>query len=67
MPSTNHKPVSTVGHTPRQKPASTPTLFTACRDLWRSAPDDFRRDTVAMFLLSPLLLGIAAIAWVMLP
>lgn len=52
---------------PRRRPGSASALFAAWRGLWRSAPADVRRDTAGLFLLTPLLLDVAALAWVMLP
>lgn len=46
---------------------TSPSLFAAWGDLWRSAPADIRRDIAGLFLLAPLILDVAALAWVMLP
>ncbi|WP_374414226.1 hypothetical protein [Novosphingobium colocasiae] len=44
-----------------------PTLFAAWRDLWRCAPDEDRRDVIALIVGTPSMLAVFAIVWVMLP
>lgn len=64
---TNHSHFGAVLQQPRRQSASTPPLLTAWRELWRSAPADVRRDTVALFCWTPTLLEAFVAAWVMLP
>lgn len=63
----DHSPFGAVLQQPPRLPGAVPNLFTAWRDLWRSLPADIRRDTIDLFLLTPLILDVAALTWVMLP
>ena len=64
---TDHSPFAAVLQQPRQRPASTPSLFAAWRDLWRSTPADIRRDVITLFGITPMLVEAFILAWVMLP
>ncbi|PNU04293.1 hypothetical protein [Novosphingobium guangzhouense] len=64
---TNHSHFGAALQQPRRQSGSSPSLLAAWRDLWRSLPYDIRRDTIALFCLTPTLLEAFAFAWVMLP
>ena len=63
----NHSQFGAALQQPRQRPASTPTLFAAWRAVWREAPADVQRDLLRLAFMTPAMLEVFVLVWWMTP